>query len=207
MATRFIGGASMPREIPRYKNRFLSRSKVIELAEQYRREDDKNEYTDNHCIEAGRHLSQGEDVRANLRIVYRWKLQAFRSRFAWVDKFPDDLTDEEISHALAPARSLGEHLEPSKIAYALRSLCCLPGVGVPTASAILMAMHSEYFTVIDRQAYKCLGVDFHEPLSPEEYVAYVDFCRLRAKDLRVCLRQYDQALWMCGKLNGIIGEE
>ena len=202
----------MPREIPRYTCRFLSRRKVIELAERYHQEDVKNEYTDNHCIEAGRILSQCRDsqcgdARAHLRIVYRWKLQAFRSRFRWVDRFPEGLTDEEICHALAPARSLGEHLDQSKIAYALRALCCLPGVGIPTASAVLMAMHPQYFTVIDRQAYNCLGVDFREPLSPEEYVAYVDFCRSRAKDLRVCLKQYDQALWMCGKLNGIIDEE
>jgi len=62
----------------------------------------------------------------------------------------------------------------------------------------LMAMRPEYFTVIDRQAYKALSADFRDPISPAEYFEYLEFCREQADLFGVPLRKYDQALWQFG---------
>jgi hypothetical protein len=57
----------------------------------------------------------------------------------------------------------------------------MSGVGIPVASAFLMSMHPTIFTVIDRQAYKALSVKFRQYMDPDEYFAYVTFCRPRAR--------------------------
>jgi len=84
------------------------------------------------------------------------------------------------------------------IIKALRAFDDLPWVGIPVASAFLTALHPCRFTVIDRQAYKALSVDFPGYLKPDEYRAYLSFCRRQAADLGVSLRVYDRALWQLG---------
>jgi hypothetical protein len=191
-------GKKMPRAIPRFICPFSSKEQVIKESENYGAIDEKNEITDAHCLEAGRNLLLRKGETTSLRVVYRWKLQAFRNRFKYVNRFPEDATDKDISHALDRARSLCDKSSDAEVRYAAKVLTCLPNVGIPVASAFLMAMHPKTFTVIDRQAYKALKIDFREPMHPDEYMAYVEFCRRRADQLAVKLREYDRALWMYG---------
>jgi hypothetical protein len=193
-----MGKKRIPRKIPRFACPFSTKEQVIAESGRYGALDGKNKITDVHCLKAGGGLFQQEDERENLCVVYRWKLQAFRSRFKWVNRFPDDATDKDISHALDRARALCDKSSDSEVRYAAKVLTCLPNVGIPVASAFMMAMHPRTFTVIDRQAYKALKADFREPIHPDEYLAYLKFCRLRADQLDVKLREYDRALWMYG---------
>lgn len=91
--------------------------------------------------------------------------------------WPDGIPEEELREALSAAQKATASDEAS-IRDALQKLDNLPKVGVPVASAFLTAMHPEQFTVIDRQAYKALGVEFREDIS--EYLRYLEFCRQEA---------------------------
>lgn len=194
-------GKKKARAIPKYACPFSTKKQVIAESESYGRLDEKNEITEDDCLKGGRYLLQSKNLRENLQVVFRWKLQAFRKRLSWVDRFPDGAINEHICHALGPARSLSAQSSDADIRYAINVLTCLPTVGIPVASAFLMAMHPKDFTIIDRQAYKALKAKFREPMHPDEYVAYVRFCRSRSDDLGVTLRDYDRALWNCGKIN------
>ena len=181
-----------------YKSPFQTKQQICDLSKRYLEADANNDITDKDCLAAGLSLLEGVDERRNLRIVVHWKLQAFVERFAWARDFPNDLIDDEISHALIPARRMIDPFDKRKIGHALMVLDSLPGVGIPVASAILMAMHPNCFTVIDRQAYRALSADFRDPISPTEYFEYLAFCREQANLFGVNLRKYHQALWEFG---------
>ena len=181
-----------------YKNPFRTKQQICDLAKRYLETDAHKDITDKACLAARSALLEGLDERRNLRIVVHWKLQSFIERFAWVRHFPNDLIDDEISHALIPARKMINPSDGRTICHALRVLDSLPRVGIPVASAILMAMRPSCFTVIDRQAYKALSVEFRDPISPAEYLKYLEFCCEQANSFGVTLREYDQALWQRG---------
>jgi len=58
-----------------------------------------------------------------------------------------------------------------RIRAAIEAFKDIHGVRVPVASAFLTAMDPEQFTIIDRQAYKALGVKFRDGTS--EYLEYL----------------------------------
>jgi hypothetical protein len=190
--------ARTPSRFPKFACPFSTKKDLLAETAKYLEGDAKKEITDRDCLRAGSGILQNDDLRENVRIVYRWKLESFRKRFEWVDRFPVDVTEQQISHALAPARALHDQSSDSDVRYTINVLTCLPGVGIPVASAFLMAIHPTAFTVIDRQAYKALSVKFRQYMNPDEYFSYVIFCRSRARRHAVTLRQYDQALWERG---------
>jgi hypothetical protein len=126
---------------------------------------------------AGENLQRRIGVRANLRVIYRWKLKAFFHRFRWVGEFPDKVSDESLNKALEAALKARALDEPS-IRTALEAFISINGVRVPTASAFLTAIRPEEFTIIDRQAYKALGVEFSDGIA--EYLKYLRFCHHEA---------------------------
>jgi hypothetical protein len=89
-----------------YKSPFKTKQRICELSNCYLEADAKKPITDQQCLCAGAALRTGYDERSNLRIVVRWKLQTFVKRFEWVRDFPNNLMDQEISHALIPARDM-----------------------------------------------------------------------------------------------------
>jgi hypothetical protein len=140
---------------------------------------------------AGENLQRRIDVRSNLRVICRWKLKAFFHRFRCVGEFPDKVSDESLNKALE-ARALDE---PS-IRTALEAFISIKGVRVPTASALLTAIRPEEFTIIDRQAYKALGVEFSDGIA--EYLKYLRFCHREANRWGITLRDHDRAVWQYG---------
>ena len=185
------------RAIPIYHNPFASANEIRELANRYVQVDAKNPITEQHCLDAGCKLRQGLEERTSLRTIFRWKLQAYLRRFSRFRDFPCSLANEEITFALAPARTV-DFSNNHSISHALRVLDSLPYVGVPVASAILMSMYPNDLTIIDRQAYKMLNAEFRDPISPLEYLSYLNFCRSQAKEFGVTIREYDRALWQAG---------
>jgi thermostable 8-oxoguanine DNA glycosylase len=145
---------------------------------------------------AGTDVDRGIDVRSNLQKIYKWKMKAFQ-RFH--SDFPDRLTDEELNEAIEAARNAIRNPHDERaILVALDALKSLRGIGVPTASAILTAMNHKDFTIIDRQAFKALGVQrFRARI--EDYIDYLRFCRNEAERLGVSLDCHDQALWQRGR--------
>jgi len=189
------------RTLPTYTSPFSSREEILPLVHEYLEWDAKSQITEDKCLHAGRALLDGVAVRDNLRTVYQWKLQAFIRRFSRARAFADGIGDGIIESAVNAARE-ATLSDDGTIRFALQALDKIPGVGIPVASAILMAIHPKRFTVIDRQAYKTLRVSFRDPIPIQEYLNYLGFCRSEADRLGVTLRQFDQALWQDGSNAG-----
>ena len=187
---------------PGYAIPFENRQQVIALEQRYLEGDARALYPDAAALAAGEAILSNDNLRENLRIVFRWKLQSFLKKFKWVKKFPgNEISDNQIREAIDVARN-ADCADPRTIETALRVLDALPYVGIPVASAFLTAIRPSRFTVIDRQAYKALCVAFPKNLQPEEYVHYLDFCKGQATRLGVSLRTYDRALWQHGSERG-----
>jgi hypothetical protein len=63
-------------------------------------------------------------------------------------------------------------------------------------------MHPEEFTISDRRAYKALGAEeAFRPTVIDTYLEYLSFCRRRAIEIRISLRDYDRALRQYGAPN------
>ncbi len=151
---------------------------------------------------AGAELRSGTgDIRVHFRCIYRWKLNAFVHRFRWVRDFPDKVPDELLNNAVVLARAaIANPDDEAAVCAALVAFKAIRGVSVPVASAFLMAMDKDRFTIIDRQAYKTLGVSFRDGIA--EYIAYLWFCRRETARLGVSLEDHDRALWQRGVVMG-----
>jgi thermostable 8-oxoguanine DNA glycosylase len=71
------------------------------------------------------------------------------------------------------------------------------------ASAFLLFMNPDEYTVIDSRAGGFLNQEGYIPSNPsdpsiEEYINYTDVCRGLADDYDVDLRTLDRALWVIG---------
>jgi len=154
--------------------------------------------TREQAFEAGLKLHRGVgDIRAHLRCIYRWKLGAFIRRFEWVRIFPEGVSDELLRDAVARARAAVAKSDDKKaLCAALNAFNAIDHVGIQVASAFLMAMDKEHFTIIDRQACKALSTPFRDGASA--YVEYLWFCRAEAKRLGVTLEDHDRALQQRG---------
>ena len=79
----------------------------------------------------------------------------------------------------------------------------LSGVQIKMASAFLLFMNPEKYTVIDSRAGAVLLREGHITSNPDnpsikEYINYLDVCRGLADDYDVDLRTLDRALWVLG---------
>ena len=186
-----------------FRPSFKSSDEVHDLiarrdAEKQRSKPKRNgQTTREEASEAGQRLVRGEDIRASLRCIYRWKLGSFIHRFKWVKAWPDGIAESALTSAVALAnKAIKDSADENLLRRALEAFHELPYVRVPVASAFLMAMNREKFTILDRQAYKALGVKFRDDIT--EYIDYLSFCRQEAIRLGVTLEQYDRGLWQRG---------
>jgi hypothetical protein len=106
------------------------------------------------AFEAGKNLLRGVDVRVNLRCIYRWKLGSFVRRFEWVKAFPDGVPVKLLDNAVLLARRAIENPhDKDSVREALEAFTAIRGVRVPVASAFLMAMNPERFSIILPRSY------------------------------------------------------
>jgi len=107
---------------------------------------------------------------------------------------PDDRISDAIETAVT-ARAVGDKVD---------ALTSIKGVGVPVASAILLFIDPDRFTVIDERAWRALREmeyidrELSEVPTIEEYVLYLGACRSLANEYEVDLRTLDRALWTLG---------
>ncbi|MFH5776928.1 hypothetical protein ACHFJ0_22010 [Paracoccus sp. NGMCC 1.201697] len=84
---------------------------------------------------------------------------------------------------------------------AIRALCRLRMVAVPTATAFACWLRGGEFPLIDVMALRALGYD--GGINARILRAYIAFCREDAARLGLSLRDLDRALWVHrGKTNG-----
>jgi len=102
-------------------------------------------------------------------------------------------------------------VQESNIRAKVESLTSLSGVGVPVASAILLFINPERFTVIDDRAWRVLHETGYLPQelsddpSVEEYLMYLGTCWALVNEYDVSLRTLDMALWTLDTEESIAG--
>lgn len=104
--------------------------------------------------------------------------------------------------------AIRDAIETAVTASAIRdkvaALTSLKGIGVPVASAIMLFIDPDQYTVIDVRAWRALRsmghLDQELPDVPtiEEYLIYLGACWTLANEYDVSLRTLDRALWAIG---------
>ncbi|MFG2049915.1 hypothetical protein ACGFIW_21115 [Micromonospora sp. NPDC048935] len=125
--------------------------------------------------------------RSDLRQVVLWKSPRSTT---YIERNSDSDIEDLTRMALAA---------PERLRH--RILCLLDGVGVPIASALLMACEPSAFTVTDFRAIETLRA--HGELSQQpNYMSYLQVCTDLAKRANTDLRTLDRALWQWSKEQG-----
>jgi hypothetical protein len=150
--------------------------------------------SDESVYEAGRKIRAGDYSRENLEEIVRWKSPRRAGLIA-------NNTDAEIADALRLAVSATE----SRSAFAV--LLGLSGVGTPVASAILMSIDPNRYTVIDWRALEALGTPELDTDLNCYLNLYLPECERLAKEAKISLRILDRALWSWSKFNGMNRED
>jgi thermostable 8-oxoguanine DNA glycosylase len=166
-------------------------SEIPDLIKRYHQTNSCGEVSDEYCLAAGARIRGGDFSKENLRVIYRWKMDAWKY-LGQEQKYFDMNTDEAVAHAL---RSAVDGVNTQDIERAFRELESLNGIGLPLASAILTAIFPEQFTVIDIIALRALGAPEKTSLSMPLYLSYLTFCSEQARRIGISLRDMDRALW------------
>ncbi|MGE0405854.1 MAG: hypothetical protein AB7O65_06110 [Candidatus Korobacteraceae bacterium] len=143
-------------------------------------------YTDSaeeEAMAAGTEIACAEYSRENLTRIYQWK------NGNWNISRLDRNSDAEIADALRLA--LGARTERAAIAV----LTGLFGIEVPIASAILTAIDSNRYTILDFRALEALGNGTKSPYTIDFYLKYLRACKELAQQAGVELRTLDRAMW------------
>ena len=132
--------------------------------------------------ETGQRIYAGDCSRANLLTIFEWKTKGRgRSR-------PNANSDEDIAEALKLA------CLATTARAAISVLCGLEGVNIPVASAILTAVKTNIYTIIDFRATEALGQRSNSP-SMDFYLQYLAACKDLSVKNNISLRELDRALW------------
>ncbi len=138
-------------------------------------------------------FEEDEWTHEDLEWIIEWKVRVFAKPIL---KHLDKNDDEEIR-----AR-INEAVHESNIRTKVEALTSLSGIGVPVASAVLLFINPDLFTVIDKRAWNVLRETgyLEQELSDEptvdEYLLYLGACWAIANEYDVSLRTLDRALWV-----------
>jgi hypothetical protein len=134
---------------------------------------------------------EGSWTQDDLEWIIRWKSQRAAGYF-------DDNDPELVADTVAEA------VEAQGPASKIDILRELRGVEVPMASAILVFMDPEAYTVLDERAWNTLNrAGFLEDSIPghpktADYLRYLGVCHSLSQELDISLRTLDRALWAIG---------
>jgi hypothetical protein len=151
--------------------------------------------SDQACLAAGTRIRNGDFSKKNLRVIYRWKMKSWK-HLDQEKKYFDKNADETVANVLRAAIDVIDKQKHTELAF--DQLQLLKGIGPSVASAILMAVFPERFTVIDVMAFRALGVRDKLRRDVPLYLCYLAFCRKQANRLGISLRDMDRALWQWG---------
>ena len=138
-------------------------------------------------------FEEGEWLRDDLEWIIEWKVGVFLKP---VLRNLRENDDAEIRAQIAKA------VHESSIRSKVEALTSLTGIGVPVASAILLFINPDRFTVIDERAWNVLqetgylGQELSDDPTADEYLLYLGACWAIANEYDVSLRTLDRALWV-----------
>ena len=137
-------------------------------------------------------FEEGTWSQEDVEWILEWKTGVFtKPTLRHFRKNEDAVVQEHIENAV----------HESNIRTKVESLTSLSGVGVPVASAILLFINPDRFTVIDERAWRVLYETGYLPQelsddpTVEEYLMYLGACWALANEYDVSLRTLDMALW------------
>ena len=138
-------------------------------------------------------FEEDEWTREDLEWIIEWKVRVFTKPTL---KHLNKNDDEEIRAQIEKA------VHDSSIRSKVEALTSLTGIGVPVASAILLFINPDRFTVIDERAWNVLqetgylGQELSDDPTADEYLMYLGACWTLANEYDVSLRTLDRALWV-----------
>jgi len=138
-------------------------------------------------------FKKGTWSREDLEWIIEWKVGVFTKPIL---KHLRKNDDEEIQ------AKVEEAVHEPDIRSKIEALTSLNGIGVPVASAILMFINEDRFTVIDERAWNVLqetgylGQELSDDPTADEYLLYLGACWAIANEYDVSLRTLDRALWV-----------
>jgi hypothetical protein len=137
-------------------------------------------------------FEESEWSREDLEWIIEWKVGVFTKPTL---KHFDTNDGQEIRARVEEA------VHESSIRSKVEALTSLTGIGIPVASAILLFINPNRFTVIDERAWNVLqetgylSQDLSDDPTVEEYLLYLGACWALANEYDVSLRTLDMALW------------
>lgn len=169
----------------------LSRDRILKHAEEYRSEAPAGFYEkeENQLERLPKVFEERRWDWSDLEWIVRWK--AARS-IGYFERNNRDIVDEVITNVL----------ETQSTYKKVNLMTGLKGVQVKMASAFLLFMDPEKYTVLDWRASDTLVEEGHLPTpvsqvpSIEEYINYLDVFRSVAEKFEVDMRTLDRALWV-----------
>jgi len=138
-------------------------------------------------------FDEGTWSREDLEWIIEWKVGVFTKPIL---KHLRKNDDEEIQARIEEA------VHEPDIRSKVEALTSLNGIGVPVASAILMFIDEDRFTVIDERAWNVLqeteylSQELSEDPTVDEYLIYLGACWTLANEYDVSVRTLDRALWV-----------
>lgn len=141
-------------------------------------------------------FAEGSWERDDLEYIVEWKSGRFGGTN--IESFNEN-SDRKVREAIDGA------LEANSVVRKLDCLTKLIGVRVRMATALLLFMDPQGYTVLDTKAWERLLASGHlqVELSTDptagEYLRYLGVCHSLAEELDVELRTLDRALWVLGE--------
>jgi len=138
-------------------------------------------------------FEEGTWSREDLEWIIEWKVGVFTKPIL---KHLRKNDDKEIQ------AKIEEAVHEPDIRSKVEALTSLNGIGVPVASAILMFIDKDRFTVIDERAWnvlqetKYISQQLSEDPTVDEYLIYLGACWTLANEYDVSIRTLDRALWV-----------
>lgn len=187
----------------------LTRSTVERTVEEYRREEPLYPVEQEAIETLPGALSTGEFGRRDVEWVVRWYYRRFLGaipndeRRAAEARFRRNDFETVLESIAAAADAVD--VEDDDPETALEQLTALEGVDVPVASAFLFFLDPERYVVVGEREWAVLREAgeleraYPDPPSVEEYVAYLETCRVVADRLECDLWTLYRTLWRLWK--------
>jgi len=171
----------------------LSQRMLEHLESKYPKEEDMYDEEVKQLESLPTAFEEGTWSREDLEWIIEWKVGVFTKPIL---KHLRKNDDKEIQ------AKIEEAVHEPDIRSKVEALTSLNGIGVPVASAILMFIDKDRFTVIDERAWnvlqetKYISQQLSEDPTVDEYLIYLGACWTLANEYDVSIRTLDRALWV-----------
>lgn len=131
--------------------------------------------------------------------ILRWKL---RGQYGRQEERRKANTEDVVRTVTGAALSITHPDEDYETELRVGLLCCIRGVGVPVASAILALVFPEKYAVIDFRGWRQVFDEVRTTFSVSDYKRYLREIKRLAAELGWAAQEVDLAIWEYDRVNG-----